>query len=73
MRFKFVFCSKRMKTIQTKKNTNIPLNNADNFFTARYCYPSAFGIIKIIFFFHDLSCVLKCREDIYSFFLHITH
>ena len=39
MRFNFVFCSKRMKTIQTIKITNcydfISLNNADNLFTAR--------------------------------------
>ena len=36
MRFKFVFCSKRMKTIQAKKSKLffdfIPLNNADIFF-----------------------------------------
>ena len=44
MRFKFVFCSKRIKTIQTKKSLGcfdvIPLNNVDSFFTARWCQPS---------------------------------
>ena len=39
MRFKFIFCSKGMKTIQAKKITMmfyvILLNNVDSFFTAR--------------------------------------
>ena len=39
MRFKFIFCSKRMKTIQTMKISLcfevVPCDNADNFFTAR--------------------------------------
>ena len=39
MQFKFAFCSKEMKTIQAIKVTIIfwliPLNNADNFLTAR--------------------------------------
>ena len=42
MRSKFFFCSKRMKTIQTIKmfiilhySSVIPLNNADDYFTAR--------------------------------------
>ena len=37
MRFKFAFCSKGMKTIQTIKNALffdvIPINNVNNFFT----------------------------------------
>ena len=37
MRFKLIFCSKRMKTIQTIKVTNyfdvIPLNNVGSFVT----------------------------------------
>ena len=39
MRFKFIFCSKRMKRIQAIKTPMmfdvIPLNNVGNFFTAR--------------------------------------
>ena len=60
-----------MKTIHTKKSplvlNVILLNNADSFFTAIWCYPSPFGIIERMVFFHDLSCVLKCGQDVYSF------
>ena len=54
MRFKFIFCSKRMKTIQTMKISLcfevVPCDNADHFFTARYFHPSfsLFGIINRI-------------------------
>ena len=43
------------------------MKNADGFFTARLCYHSPFGIIKIMIFFYELSCVLKCWQGIYIF------
>ena len=65
MRFKFIFCSKRMKTIQAIKTPLcfevIPCNNADNFFTARYCHPSvsSIGISKRIICFSQFELIFE--------------
>ena len=67
-----LFCSRRMKAIETINITEcfdvILLNNAESFFTARLCHlPFPFGIIKIITCFSRFALCFK-TQDIFFFF-----
>ena len=66
MKFRFFSCCQRMKAIRQSELLRcldaISLNNADSFFSARYClcplmlplHPSQFGILKRISYFFTI-------------------